>query len=309
MAVDSPSRFDLDVHPLCFGGNVLGWTIDRDESFAVLDAFVAGGGNFIDTADVYMLEGGESETILGEWMSSRGNRDEIVLATKVAKKRDRRGLGRKNIELAVDESLQRLQTDHIDLYYCHADDPDTPLVETFEALDALVTDGKVRRLGLSNYSADRLREAVQTCDDHGWAPISALQPNNSLVERDFERDLQPVAAELGLGVAPYYALASGFLTGKYRPGDAEGSGSPRAGKASEYLQRGNAAGLLSALDEIAAAHDVSVAAVSLAWLRVQPTVVAPIASARTPEQLADLLPMATLELTDDELATLGDASA
>ena len=310
MSVSSPARFDLDVHPLCLGGNVFGWTAGRDASFAVLDAYVAAGGNFVDTADVYMLEGGESETILGAWLASRGNRDDVVVATKVAKKKDRPGLGRKNIELAIDESLQRLQTDYVDLYWCHHDDQDTPLVETFETLNDLVEAGKVRRIGVSNYGPERLREAVQTCDDHGWAPIVALQPDYSLVEREFETTLQPVAAELGLGVTPYFSLASGFLTCKYRPEDAEGSDdSPRAGGARKYLERQNAAGVLSTLDQVAAAHEVPVAAVALAWLRQQDTVVAPIASARTVEQLEGLLPMATLQLTDDELASLRDASA
>jgi aryl-alcohol dehydrogenase-like predicted oxidoreductase len=315
MAVSSPSRFDLDVHPLCLGGNVFGWTADKDESFAVLDAFVAGGGNFIDTADVYSAwidgnSGGESETILGAWMASRGNRDDVVLATKVAKLPGRRGLGRGNIELSLEESLQRLETHYVDLYWCHEDDEHTPMVETFETLNELVEAGKIRRIGLSNYTPERIREAVQTCDDHGWAPIIAIQPKYSLVERGYEHDLRPVAEELGLGCTPYYALASGFLAGKYRPDDAEGSDtSPRAGGARKYLERDNGAAVLAALDQVAAAHDATVAAVSLAWLLAQPTVVAPIASARTPEQLADLLPFAQLQLTDAEVAQLSEAAA
>jgi aryl-alcohol dehydrogenase-like predicted oxidoreductase len=302
---------DLEVSRLCLGGNVFGWTADRDTSFAVLDAYLAAGGNFVDTADSYFWRapgnsGGESETIIGEWMASRGNRDAVVVATKVGSWPERKGLSAKNIAEAVDDSLRRLRTDHIDLYYAHRDDPDTAQEETADAFDELVRAGKVRAIGASNFTAERLRSALEISARDGLAPYVALQPHYNLMEREeYENALAPLVSSEGLACMPYYALASGFLTGKYRPDTQVDS--ERVEAALTYLDdRGRA--VLAVLDEIAAGHEVPVAAVALAWLADQPTVTAPIASARTPEQLADLLPVLELQLTDDERRLLSHVS-
>ena len=303
---------DLEVSRLCLGGNVFGWTADRDTSFAVLDAYVAAGGNFVDTADSYFWRapgnsGGESETIIGEWMESRGNRDAVVVATKVGSWPERKGLSSKNIAEAVDDSLRRLRTDYIDLYYAHRDDPDTAQEETADAFDALVRAGKVRAIGASNFTAERLRSALEISARDGLASYVALQPHYNLMEREeYENALAPLVESEGLACMPYYALAKGFLTGKYRPDTRIDS--QRSEGALAYLDdRGRA--VLAVLDEIAAGHSVPVAAVALAWLAGQPTVTAPIASARTPEQLAALLPMLDLQLTDDELRLLSHVSS
>jgi len=302
---------DLAVFPLSLGGNVFGWTADRDTSFDVLDAYVAGGGNFVDTADVYSQwipgnSGGESERIIGEWMSARHAREDVVVATKVGSLAERKGLGGDNIRAAVDESLERLGTDYIDLYYAHIDDEETPIEERIEALSGLVDAGKIRYIGLSNYSAARIDEWFEVTEREGFHKAVALQPHYNLMERGFENETRQAAARAGLAVVPYFALASGFLTGKYRDGaDVD---SQRAQGASAYLDdRGRH--VLEVLDQTAAAHDTSVASVSLAWLRQQPTVVAPSASARTVEQLPDLLASAELTLTEAELAQLDQASA
>ncbi len=293
---------DLDVFPLCLGGNVFGWTADEQESFSVLDAYAAAGGNFVDTADIY--SGGDSETIIGKWLAARGNRDEMVIATKVG---GDGGLGTQNIRRIAQESLRRLQTDRIDLYYAHFDDPSTPLEETLSAFDALVREGKVRHVAASNYRAPRLAEALAMSERRGLTRYVALQPHYNLVERDsYEGELAELCAREGLACLPYFALAKGFLTGKYRHG-AEVE-SPRASRASAYLDDAGLAAL-AALDEIAAARHATVAAVSLAWLLAQPTVAAPIASARTPAQLADWLPAADLRLSDEELQRLSSARA
>ncbi len=301
----------LDVSRLCLGTNVFGWTADRDTSFAVLDAYVAAGGNVLDTSDSYMWRvpgnsGGESETIIGEWMTARGNRDTVVVATKVGSLPSRKGLSAANIRAACEDSLRRLRTDRIDLYYAHRDDPDTPQEETLAAFDALVRDGAVRELGASNFSADRLRSALAISAREGLASYVALQPHYNLLERaEFETELAPVLDAEGLACLPYYALAKGFLTGKYRPGTEVDSA--RAEGATSYLDdRG--VRVLGVLDEIAAGHGVAVAAVALAWLADRPTVAAPIASARTVDQLADLLPVLELRLTDDERQLLTLAS-
>ncbi|MEA5359579.1 aldo/keto reductase [Amycolatopsis sp., V23-08] len=294
---------DLDVYGLNLGGNVFGWTADEPQSFAVLDAYTAAGGNFVDTSDLYG-GGGRSEEILGNWLTARGNRDDVVVATKVGMWDGRPGLSAKNIQAAAEDSLRRLQTDHIDLYYAHRDDPDTPLEETLTAFDALVRAGKVRHLGASNYSAERLADALSTSDKNGLARFAVLQPHYNLVERDYEHDLAPLVAREGLATLPYFALAKGFLTGKYRSKD-ETVDSPRAARASSYLDA-NGERVLAVLDEVAQAHGVSVATVALAWLRVQPTVAAPIASARTPEQLTDLIASVTLELTGAEVTALSE---
>jgi aryl-alcohol dehydrogenase-like predicted oxidoreductase len=300
----------IAVSPLCLGGNVFGWTADEEESAAVLDAYVAAGGNFVDTADGYgnWVEGnprGMSERIIGRWMGARGNRDELVIATKVGRAQGMRGLAAETIRTGAEESLERLGTDRIDLYYAHADDPETPLEETMGAFDELVRAGKVLHVAASNYSAPRLAEALRVSDRDGYARYVALQPEYNLVSRsEYEGDLQDVCVAEGLACMPYYALASGFLTGKYRA-DGPDVQSARAASARKHLDR--AAHVLAVLDEIAAAHSTTVAAVALAWLRAQPGVTAPIASARTPEQLAELLPMAGLDLSHEELDRLSAA--
>jgi aryl-alcohol dehydrogenase-like predicted oxidoreductase len=305
---------DLDVSTLCLGTNVFGWTADEAASHAVLDAFVAGGGNFVDTADAYSAwipgnTGGEAETIIGTWLAADpARRERIVLATKVSRLAPNTGLGRDAILAATDASLARLQTDRIDLLWAHYDDADTPLEETLAAFGELIDAGKVRAIGASNYSGPRLAEALTLAEREGLPRYVALQPHYTLVEREeYESTLAPVVAEHDVAVVPYFALAKGFLTGKYRPGGAAVD-SPRAGSASAYLDAGGAA-VLDALDAVAAARGTTVAAVALAWLAAQPHVVAPIASARTVEQLADLLPVNTITLTDDEVAQLSGATA
>jgi aryl-alcohol dehydrogenase-like predicted oxidoreductase len=304
---------DLDVSTLCLGTNVFGWNVDEAGSHAVLDAYVAAGGNFLDSADVYSAwlpgnEGGESEAIIGTWLAAHpGRRNDMVVATKVGALPSAPGLSRANILKAADDSLRRLQTDRIDLYWAHKDDPDTPLEETLGAFSELIAAGKVRAIGASNYSAERLTEAVAIARREGLPGYVALQPQYNLVERDdYESALAPVVAEHGLATVPYYGLARGFLTGKYRPGGAAVD-SPRAPQAAAYLDQGGAA-VLDALDEVAAHHDVPIAAIALAWLAAQPTVVSPIASARTLEQLTDLLPVNALTLTDSEVEILSAAS-
>lgn len=303
---------DLSVFPLSLGGNVFGWTADRDASFAVLDAFVAGGGDFIDTADSYSSwvpgnAGGESETIVGAWLASRKPAD-VVVATKVSQHPDFRGLSRANVRKAAEASLARLGLDTIDLYYAHFDDESVPLEETVAAFGQLVTDGLVRHVAVSNYTAERIREWIGIADRLGVSRPVAVQPHYNLVHRNVvEETIIPVAQEFGLGLVPYYSLASGFLTGKYRSTDAAGQASPRAQGAAKYATD---AGLriIDALEEIGQAHGASVAATSLAWLRAQPTVVAPIASARTVEQVPDLLAGGRLELASDEVDQLNRVS-
>ena len=307
---------DLEIAPLALGANVFGWTADREATFAVLDAFVAGGGDCIDTADGYSHwvpgnTGGESETLIGEWIAARGSRDRVVLATKVSTHPDFLGLAPDTVRAAADASLARLGTDRIDLYYAHYDDPETQLEETVAAFSELVDAGKVRAIGVSNFTADRVAEWIRIARDGGFHLPVALQPHYSLVERDFERNgLRAVAEREGLAVFPYYSLARGFLAGKYRTAaDATAPGaSVRAEGAVAYLDdRGRA--VLTALDEIAAAHRVEVATVALAWLRQQPTVAAPIASARNTAQLPALLASLELQLTDDEVGRLSAAGS
>jgi aryl-alcohol dehydrogenase-like predicted oxidoreductase len=303
---------ELEVYPLNLGGNPFGWTSDEPTSCAVLDAYVAAGGNFIDTSDSYMasapgLHGGESETIIGRWMASRGNRDHVVIATKVSRHPDFRGLAADTIARAADASLARLQTDTIDLYYAHYDDELVPMAETLGAFDALVRAGKVRYLGISNYSPARIQEWMETADDNGFARPVALQPHYNLVRRaEFERSYRPLAERHALGVMPYWALASGFLTGKYRT-EADLQGVTREQMVRTYFNPASLA-VIEVLDEIARDHECEIASVAIAWLARQPTVVAPIASARTPEQLTGLTESTTIEVSDDELARLGDAS-
>ena len=305
---------DLAVYPLSLGGNVFGWTADEVQSFAVLDAFAAGGGNFVDTADVYSSwvpgnTGGESETIIGNWLRSRRNRDEIVVATKVGAHPDSTGLKAHTVRAATEESLRRLGVERIDLLYTHRDDTDTPVEEFIGALDALVKEGKVREIAASNISAERLTESLAFSEREGLAKYIAVQPHYNLVSRTtYEGPLADVVAGHGLSALPYFALASGFLTGKYRPGGA-GVDSARAQGAGRYLEEPRGPKVLEALDSVAAEHGVELATVALAWLASQPTVAAPIASARTVEQLPPLLAAAGLRLAPAELALLDEASA
>ncbi|MEW2161397.1 aldo/keto reductase [Streptomyces sp. NPDC007084] len=304
---------DLEVFPLSLGGNVFGWTADETQSFAVLDAYTAAGGNFLDTADAYSAwvdgnEGGESETIIGKWLKARGNRADVVIATKVSQHPAYPGLSGANIKAAADASLRRLGTDHIDLYYTHYDKTEVPVEEIIGALDELVKAGKVRHIAASNISPERLQESLEFSDREGLARYVALQPHYNLVARDtYEGPLREVASRAGLAAVPYYALASGFLTGKYRPGTTVDSA--RAAGASKHLETERGQRVLTALDEIAEAHNTAVPTVALAWLAAQPTVAAPIASARTVEQLPALLGVADLSLTDAELSRLTEASA
>ncbi len=305
---------DLDVFPLGLGGNTFGWTSDKQTSFAVLDAFVAGGGNHIDTADSYSAwvpgnVGGESETILGEWTQARANRESVVIATKVSRHPQFRGMARANVLAGADASLSRLQTDYIDLYYVHYDDPDVPIAEAAGVMSELQKAGKIRYVGLSNFTAPRLREWFTVAAAEGFAPPVALQPHYNLVERaSYESSLAPVVAEFGLGVLPYYALASGFLAGKYRAASDQ-AGAARQPGASQYLTTPTGPAVLAALDAIAADRGVEQATVALAWLRTRPNLVAPLASARTVDQLPALLASATLDLTADEVEALDKASA
>jgi aryl-alcohol dehydrogenase-like predicted oxidoreductase len=290
---------------------VFGWTLDEERSFAVLDAYVQGGGNFIDTADLYGRHGfggfGGSERIIGSWLAARGNREQLVLATKVGMSPELPGLSRETIRRGVQGSLERLGIERIDLYYAHQDDPQTPLEETLAAFQELIEEGRVRHVAASNYSAPRLTEALRLgAEREGLASYVALQPHYNLMERDYERELAPLCERHGLACVPYFGLARGFLTGKYRR-EGDKVNSPRAaGVREKYLnERGFA--VLDALDEIAAAHEVAVAAVALAWLHMQPTVLAPIASATSPEQLAELMSSATLELTTADVERLSTA--
>ncbi|MGY1750550.1 aldo/keto reductase [Modestobacter sp. SYSU DS0511] len=300
---------DLTVSDLCLGGNVFGWTADEPTSFALLDRFTdavpSTQSPFVDTAEMY--GNGVSETILGNWMAERGMRDRMVVATKASPGEKEHPLSAGEIRAACDRSLQHLQTDRIDLYYAHYDDESTPLEETLRAFDELVQAGKVRYVAASNYSAARLTEALKTSDELGVTRYVALQPHYNLMERAvYEDELQAVAAEHRLGVLPYFGLARGFLTGKYRAG--ETIDSPRAKGAAQYVgEKGDR--VLAALQQVADAYGVTSAAVALRWLADQPTVTAPIASGRSVEQLADLLPMLDLVLTDEQRQLLTDASA
>lgn len=308
-------RSNLMVSPLCLGGNVFGWTADERTSFRILDAFVEAGCNFIDTADVYSRwvpghAGGESETIIGKWMKARGNRDRVIIATKVGSEMGpgRKGLSRARIVEAVEESLRRLQTTYIDLYQSHRDDPETPQEETLGAYGDLIASGKVRVIGASNFTADRLKEAVSISARLGLPRYESLQPLYNLSDRaEFERELAAVCRENEIGVIPYYALASGFLTGKYRSEKDFGK-SVRGTNMGKYLNdRGRR--ILAALDEIALHHRASPAQVALAWLMARPGITAPIASATRLEQLDDLIAATRLRLDAAALEHLDRASA
>jgi aryl-alcohol dehydrogenase-like predicted oxidoreductase len=303
----------LDVFGLCLGANVFGWTADEAATFAVLDRYAEAGGDFVDTANQYSFwapgnHGGESETLIGRWFARSGRRDEIKLATKVGGEMPALpwDLRADTIRRALEESLVRLQTDRVDLYYAHFDDVSTPLEETLEAFSTLVREGKVRWVGFSNYTPERLAEAVAISEREGFEPISVLQPKYNLVERGFEAELQGLCERHGIAAVPYYGVALGFLTGKYRPGVTIDS--PRAGRgAAAYLENPGAMRVLAVLDELSAQRGAAHATIALAWLRSRSTVLAPIASARDVAQLDELLAVAQFELSGEEVERLDTA--
>ena len=302
---------DLVVHPLCLGSNIFGGNASDAASHLVMDAYRSHGGNFIDTADMYnqWVEGhvgGESESIIGSWMKSRGNRSDMVIATKVSKMVRRPGLSAKNIFAACQESLDRLQTDYIDLYYSHSDDVTVSLEETLGAYAQLIAEGKVRYIAASNFTPARLRESIQFSEDNNLPSYIAVQDLYNLVDRKtYETEMAATVADLGISNIPFYGIARGFLTGKYRPGITEVD-SKRAAGAKEYASDKNYA-VLTAMDEIAKAHNTPLSAIALGWLRAQPTVSAPIASARTVSQLEEIIQV--VELSNDEVEKLSALSA
>lgn len=304
----------LAVQPLALGGNVFGWTLDEAASFRVLDAFVDAGLDLVDTADVYPAwvpgnEGGESEAIIGRWLAQGGRRDKVVIATKVAKWNRRKGLSPANIEAAADDSLRRLGVDVIDLYFAHEDDASVPLADTLGAFARLVERGKVRAIGASNYDPTRLAEALETSGRLGLPRYDVLQPEYNLVARkDYETRLAPIVAGHGLGVVPYYSLASGFLTGKYRSEADLGKSKARGGAAAKYLN-GHGLRVLATLDDVAKRHDATPAQVALAWLMTRPGITAPIASATSVAQVQELAGAVRLKLSADDLDALERASA
>jgi len=310
-------RTDLEVSPLCLGTMQFGWTADEPASFAVMDAFFASGGNFLDTADVYSQwapgnPGGVAESIIGRWLKERGNRDSIVVATKVRGRmwegRDNEGLGRAHILRAAEDSLRRLQTDTIDLYQCHHPDPATPIEETLRAFDELIQAGKVRYIGLSNYTAPMVEDALQVAGEKGLPRVVSLQPRYNLVHRaEFEEALAGLCLREGIAVIPYSPLQGGFLTGKYRPGQPL----PQSARAYSARQYANEAGwrVIDAVEQIAEARGTTLAAVAVAWLLAKPAIAAPIIGANSPQQLAEALPAADLRLTPGEIAPLDAASA
>lgn len=301
------------VSSLCLGGNVFGWTIDEPTSFKVLDAAADAGVNFIDTADVYSTwahggEGGQSETIIGKWMQQRGNRDSMIIATKVGKEMGpgKKGLSKKYIKQAVEDSLKRLRTDYIDLYQSHDDDKDTPLEESLGAFTDLIKQGKVRAIGASNYNGARLKEALQASSDNGLAAYQTLQPLYNLYDREsFETDLQQICIDNNIAVINFYALASGFLTGKYRSHDDLAKTSRQSNK-KYFNDRGLK--ILAALDEVSARYNANPAQVAIAWLLAQPGVTSPIASATSIDQLQDLIKATELKLDKDAVALVSEAS-
>lgn len=310
----SLGRSPLSVAPLAFGGNVFGWSVDEQRAFELLDAFVDGGFNLIDTADVYSAwvpgnRGGESEAIIGKWLKRSGKRDKVVIATKVAKWTEHRGLSPININQAVEGSLKRLQTDYIDLYQAHEDDASVPLHETLGAFGRLIEQGKVRVIGASNYVADRFAEALKVSAQYNLPRYETLQPEYNLMSRPgYEKALEPLVMSEGIGVINYYALASGFLSGKYRSESDLAKSAARGGSVRKYLNA-HGLGVLAALDKVAAAHNATPAQVALAWLIARPSVTAPIASATSMAQLRELFGAVNLSLAKDEIAWLDQASA
>jgi aryl-alcohol dehydrogenase-like predicted oxidoreductase len=305
----------LEISPLVFGGNIFGWTVDQATSFRLLDAFVAAGFNSVDTADVYSKwvpghTGGESEIILGEWMKRSGNRNKVIVATKVGMDMGdgKKGLSKSHILRSAEDSLRRLQSDYIDLYQSHNDDPDTPLEETLGAYAELIKQGKVRAIGASNHNAERLAAALEASRKSGLPAYQTLQPNYSLVERaEFENNLEPLCQREGLGVINYFPLASGFLTGKYRS-ESDAAGKARARNVTKYLnERGFK--ILDALDQVAKKYNATPAGVSLAWLLARPSITAPIVSATNLDQLNDLIASVDLALDRDSIEFLNNSSA
>jgi aryl-alcohol dehydrogenase-like predicted oxidoreductase len=302
-------KTDLLVHPLCLGANVFGWSGDEHQSFAVLDAYVAASGNFIDTADVYSEwkegnSGGESETIIGKWMKARNNRSKIVLATKVAKLSTRRGLSPENITAALDDSLRRLQTDYVDIYYSHEDDLKVPTEDTLGKYTELINAGKIRYIAASQHTSERLQHALDISKANNLASYIALQDHYNLMTRNpFESEQQSVIRNNGLSGVPYYGIAKGFLSGKYRPGVTVES--VRAEAVREYMTTKGWA-IIDAVDAIANNHGASMSAVALAWLRSNPAVSTPIASARTVEQLLEIVQI--IKLGPEEIEQLNAAS-
>lgn len=304
----------LVVPPITFGCNVFGWTADEATSFKLLDAWLDAGFNFLDTADVYSRwhpgnSGGESEVIIGKWMKARGNRDKIILATKLGIEMapGRKGLSAAYMKTAVEDSLRRLQTDYIDLYQSHRDDPETPIEETLASYQGLIKEGKLREIGASNFSADRLAESLRISAEKGLPRYQSLQPQYSLVERnEFEGPLEELCLAEKVGVIGYYSLASGFLTGKYRAaGDTEGK--MRGSRVQKYLND-YGFGVLKALDEVAAQYVAKPGQIAVAWLIARPSVTAPIVSATTLEQLAELVEAAEIELDEASIAKIDAAS-
>ncbi len=300
-------RSGIEVAPLCLGGNVFGWTVDEKTGFSLLDAFLDAGFGFIDTADVYSVwvpghEGGESETMIGNWLVARGNRDRLVIGTKVAMWPKMPGLKAANIIADCEGSLKRLKTSYIDLYQAHRDDIDAPMDETLEAFGKLIKAGKVRAIGASSFPADRLAMAEKISEEGGLPRYDTLQPCYNLVERDFERALQPLCVEQDISVIPYYALAAGFLSGKYRS-RADTEGKARGGRVMQYLTDENFV-LLDKMETVANAHGATLAEVAIAWLRDRPSVAAPIASATSLEQMKSLIRGASLKLSAEETALL-----
>lgn len=306
-------RSGLKVAPLALGGNVFGWNVDEATSFAALDAFVEAGLDLIDTADMYSAwkpgnRGGESETIIGRWLAKRGRHDDVVIATKVAKWTEHKGLAPATIQAAADDSLKRLQIDTIDLYFAHEDDPSVPLAETLGAFARLIEQGKVRAIGASNYTAARLVEALDTSEKLGLPRYEVLQPEYNLVARkDYESALEPLVRERNVGVVPYYSLASGFLSGKYRSEDDLHKSATRAAAVGKYLN-GHGLRVLAALDDIARVHSATPAQVALAWLIARDGITAPIASATSVAQVEDLAAAVRLKLGPDDVATLDKVS-
>lgn len=303
-------KTDLTVHPLCLGGNVFGWSAPKNQSFDVLNHYFDNGGNFVDTADVYSEwaegnSGGESESIIGEWMRTRNNREKMVIGTKVSKLSTRKGLSKQNILLACNDSLRRLQTEYIDIYYSHEDDANTPMEETLSAYQKLIDAGKVRYIAASQHTASRLAAALEVSQKNNLPSYIALQDHYNLVHREpFESEQAKVLANHGISMIPFFGLATGFLTGKYRPG--EKVESIRA-KSVEKYQNEQGWKIIAAVEQIAVSRSTTMAAVALAWLRRHPQVSAPIASARTVAQLIEIMPV--IELTDDEAALLNQVSA
>lgn len=302
----------LTVTPLCLGGNVFGWTADEPTSFAILDAFVAQGGNAIDTADGYSYwvpghSGGESETVIGHWLKKRGRSDDVLICTKVGWWEKRKGLKRANIIAGCEDSLQRLGVETIDLYWLHRDDEQTDADEYLGALDTLVETGKVRAVGASNFGVARFKAALEESARWGKVRFAAQQPEYSLLNREIENELMPLCAREGVAIMPYFPLASGFLTGKYRT-SADKTKSVRGGGAVKHLQ-GKGKPVLAALDAVAARHGATCAQVALAWVMAKPAIAAPIASATSVAQLTELMGALELELTAADLAELDEASA